>query len=569
MLKQMKIGKKLILTFILVAFLASVSGITSMFLLSNTNRQYSYALTNYGFSQGDIGNTMCALLQMQIAVRDYINMDNKDNEQVKQEMNLYSVQINEYMKKIEKSLETDSEKQLYSDITAELDAYLKKCNDIVGLKTADNSLQTTLVDELDPVFDGIYQDFQSLMGENVSVGNQLSEEMTNRERLFMLVNITLVVVALLFSVIIALAIAKSITNPLKEIENAAKKMAEGDLGVDIAYHSNNEMGNVCDSLRKTIQTLHTYIMDIQRGLSEVASGNFNIVPVADYKGDFVSLRDSIGIIITSLSETLSQINESAQLVSNGSEQFAGGAQALSQGAVHQASSIQELAAAINEISGQIQSAAENAADASQKAEVVGQEAAESNRRMQEMLAAMNEINNQSTEIGKIIKTIEDIAFQTNILALNAAVEAARAGAAGKGFAVVADEVRNLAGKSAEASKNTATLIEGSISAVKTGLQLANDTATVLEDVVDDIQAVAEKVDKISDASKGQARFISRVTEGIDDISSVVQTNSATAQQSAAASEELSGQAQILKHLVGKFVLNENIEAMKAMITPHK
>ena len=243
----------------------------------------------------------------------------------------------------------------------------------------------------------------------------------------------------------------------------------------------------------------------------------------------------------------------------GAEQVSSGAQTLSQGATEQASTIEELAATISEISQQINDTAQNAAQASDHMNTVGSEAEESKRRMQKMLGAIGDIKNSADEIGKIIKTIEDIAFQTNILALNAAVEAARAGSAGKGFAVVADEVRNLANKSQEASKSTSVLIENALQAVANGTSIADETAQSLVSVVEGVDGVRETIELISGASNEQAIAISQVTQGIDQVSSVVQTNSATAEESAAASEELSGQAQMLKELVSQFRLAENTD----------
>jgi len=248
------------------------------------------------------------------------------------------------------------------------------------------------------------------------------------------------------------------------------------------------------------------------------------------------------------------MSQSSEQVSSGSEQVSNGAQALAQGATEQASSIEELSATITEIASNVKLNATSAADASIKVNHVSSELDVSNQNMQDMIAAMSKISDSSSQIGKIIKAIEDIAFQTNILALNAAVEAARAGAAGKGFAVVADEVRNLASKSAEAANNTTALIENSIKEVENGTKIADQTATALKKVVLEATAVSNTVTLISQASNEQANSINQITLGVDQISSVVQTNSATAEESAAASEELSGQAQILKSLVGKFKL---------------
>lgn len=277
---------------------------------------------------------------------------------------------------------------------------------------------------------------------------------------------------------------------------------------------------------------------------------------AEYRGAFEQIGSSMKRITENLNTVMCEIRQSSDQVSSGSDQVSSGAQALSQGATEQASAVEELAATINEISTQVKETAENAVDAQKQMSTAEDETLTCNEQMREMILAMEEISHKSTEIGKIIKTIEDIAFQTNILALNAAVEAARAGTAGKGFAVVADEVRNPASKSAEASKNTSSLIEGSIAAVEKGTRIVNETAQSLSKVVDSSQAVSATVEKISDAASSQAASIEQVTQGIDQISSVVQTNSATAEESAAASEELSGQAQMLKNLVEQFKLKD-------------
>lgn len=379
--------------------------------------------------------------------------------------------------------------------------------------------------------------------------------------------IALVIATFVLTVFLAFYITKSLKKPILEIEIAAKQLSMGDLNAEITYESKDELGSLASSTRALVSNIKSIIKDMTRGLEELSRGNFDIAPVAEFMGDFVPLRDSIAIITVSLSDTLGQIGESADQVSSGSDQVSSGAQALSQGATEQASSIEELSATITEISQQITETARNAVEASERANNVGAEVGESNRRMKDMLSAMGEISSSSSEIGKIIKTIEDIAFQTNILALNAAVEAARAGAAGKGFAVVADEVRNLASKSAEASKNTAALIAGSLQAVENGTKIADETAQSLNQVVEGVQNVTVTIDRISSAAREQASAITQVTTGVDQISSVVQTNSATAEESAAASEELSGQASMLKELLGNFNLKKADTRKKSTRVP--
>ena len=378
--------------------------------------------------------------------------------------------------------------------------------------------------------------------------------------------IALVIVALIV-VIMNLYIRKSISTPVTKLCGVAKEIAEGNLSTDINVNPNNEIGDLADSLKEVQTNLQTYIMDISEHMEMLAAGDITHEITRDYVGDFASIKESINKIVSSLNNTLSSINTAAEQVNSGAEQVATAAQSLSQGATEQASSIEELAASINIISEKINANAADAVEASKRTNEAGMEMQEVNDRVNHLVSAMTEIKESSDQIQKIIKTIEDIAFQTNILALNAAVEAARAGVAGKGFAVVADEVRNLAGKSAEAAKNTTSLIESTVTAIEKGNTIVEEVAEKIVVVSESAGHVAEINNKISAASKDAANSIVQITVGVDQISSVVQTNSATSQESAAASEELSGQAQMLQQEISQFTLRDSYDSAPVSKTP--
>ena len=374
-----------------------------------------------------------------------------------------------------------------------------------------------------------------------------------------LVGIGLIILGIL---IIGAYIKRKVSAPLSSLSALAQTLEQGDLGLNqnqtmqVRIKSNDEIGVLSRSFDNTISRLRKYIGEISNMLEAIAGGDLTEQITQEYVGDFASIRASLNDILEKLNITMGQIVTSAEHVSNGADQMSIAAQALSQGSMEQTSAVEELEETMRSVTERVKQTAENAQRAQEQIGRIGGQLAEGNQKMQEMMTAMGEISSSSTEIEKIIKTIEDIAFQTNILALNAAVEAARAGTAGKGFAVVADEVRNLAAKSAEASRSTSTLIGHSIDAVNRGTQIADATAKQMESVVTGTHGIVETINGIATDVQTQAGAVEQIQNQIVQITSVVQTNSSTAEESAATSQELSAQANMLKQLVKTFHLRQ-------------
>ena len=567
-MKNLKIRAKLLITFMIVIFLFLITVIGAISGLQQNEERYSefyhvgYRITNKIMS-------MRRGLQVIGKNLGYITIEHNSAEaeeylaDIQEEIAL----LNENATWLAENLEGNREQLLTFGDEAERALAVK--NQVLEMAAVDVAkAQEMLLNEYQPLVEEAVKTLEQISNAAEADAENDYQNTVKLQSSLIVLQLSMAGVAFLCTILLCIYLTNSITKPAKELEVAAKKIVQGDFNIAVTYESRDELGSLAKTFKNMTVMLDGVISDASRLLKEMADGNFNVHTQKEeyYVGNFRGLLMSIRKLNLDLSTTLSQINHSADMVASGSGQMSNGAQALAQGATQQAASVQELAATITNISHQVKNTADNALEARDQSNTAGGKVEECNGQMQDMMTAMEEITRTSNEIGKIIKTIEDIAFQTNILALNAAVEASRAGVAGKGFAVVADEVRSLAGKSSEASKNTAELIESSIKAVARGTQIADSTAQSLLQVVDQVRTVSAKVDMIADAAEEQSGAIEQVTLGVDQISSVVQTNSATSEQSAAASQELSDQAEKLKSLVAKFILRAEYAGAQAAST---
>ena len=411
--------------------------------------------------------------------------------------------------------------------------------------------------EYKPLVDEQAEVVFDITNDQVALAEEEARKAEMIYRAALAVPISILIIAIIVCIYVTKKLIKRIVVPLTEIEQATHALSQGDFTSQITYDSADEFGNTCRSMQSSFTKLKEIFSEISTVLGALSRDDLTARVSSEFPGEMQGIVVSIDKLVDSLNKTMREIQEAAGQINASAGQVSSGAQALAQGTTEQASSVEELSARITEVSNQVKMNSENAGTASALATASGEVAQSTLENMNEMTSAMQEISLAAENIKKVIKVIDDIAFQTNILSLNAAVEAARAGSAGKGFAVVADEVRNLAGKSSEAVKSTTSLIESALDAVSHGEEIAERTHTAFEKLAEQVQKVVSTIGEISDASREQADAIQEITSGVDQISSVIQTNSATSQESAAASEELSGQANMLNSLVNRFRLSQS------------
>lgn len=562
-MKNLKISKKIICTFAVVLLLTFVLGVVSLISINNI----ASTSDNYvNISIPALSNLEEARRYIRIFQANILKAVCTDN---KADLDKYVEEINTdrgaFFSYLDSFLEYDPQ---FSDKVENIHTIM---DDAASIREGiiESSAKFTYEGNLE-AYSLYLNDYEPNLTEVTSILENLTTELGeaintryNNAQITKTFNIviivTVVVVAAVLVVVLTVILTKAIVPPITQIVDSMNLIANGllkEADGTITYHSKDEIGVLAHAARKVIRFFQNVLPSISDVCRNYGNGNFNCTceNYESYVGETSEIRDSLMYIRDNLSAALANVDQASNQLLSGAGEVASGAQSLAQGATEQASSIQELSETITSISDAIKENSENAAEASEKANAAGAEVQEVNTMMSELVSAMHEISEFSGETKKIVKTIEDIAFQTNILSLNAAIEAARAGAAGKGFAVVAEEVRNLAGKSAEAAKNTTRIIESTVNSIVSGNQLCAEVAEKMNKVGETAGKVTAINNKIADSSKKAADSIVKVTIGVDQISNVVQTNSATSEQSAAASEELSSQANMLKELVKKFSL---------------
>lgn len=551
-MKNRKVGSKILFSFIITLVLSLVMMCIAIRTILNIRSDY----TN--------------LLSTQVAITDAVQESESEVNAIARQLRDMALfgynpttasKIEDSITAIDESLQTIQ--KLYTGTDGLDDSYIQKVQDWQSAFTdIDNALQSgniTLAQQLiqtecTPKLEAAVEAGHSLMNQVTSEVTRVSDLAMSSSTRDIIILVILVVITAAVGISLNLYVVNSIVRPLRKAEEAVVAFSQGDLSHALEYESGDEIGGICDAVRTSQDILHNTIEDIVTITKNLADGNLSASTTQDYPGELAPIKENIEYLLSQLNDTMSSMLQAADQVAAGADQVSNGSQALAQGSTQQASAVEELSATINDLDHSAQENTHTAKTAKEKADQAADQVRVSNERMQEMRKAMGEILTGQKDIGKIIETIENIAFQTNILALNAAVEAARAGSAGKGFAVVADEVRNLASKSDSAAKQTKKLIESSMSAVERGGELAEDVDVNMQKTVEYASVAIEYMERLAERTIAEAEAIAQLTTGVDQISAVVQTNSATSEQSAAASQELSSQAVMMKQMVQHFRL---------------
>lgn len=564
--KNESIEKKLTVSIFKVSVIPTVAAVLGVIALIIISNRYSYALHNFGFAQGDIGKAMFEFADSRSSLRAAIGYDDQEAiDTVVAQHEEFKASFEESFAKIEETIVSADGRKTYDEIKSELDSYWKLDAEIMELgATTDRALcvqaQDRALGELAGPYNSIYSKLESLLNVKVNEGNSLSRTLTVIGWILVVVIVIVIAIAMVLSTKIGKKIAQKIASPLGQLGSRLKTFAEGDLTSPFPMvETGDEVEYMEKDATEMASHLNTIIYDIGEILGEMAGGNYTVKSKVSeqYTGDFKKLHESMRGLRDQMTETLLSIGDASNQVFAGSDELANASQSLAEGATDQANAVSEIHATISDITETMEQSAQSADESYIKAQEYADKADESRQEMNTMMTAMERINEASTKIGDIISEIESIAAQTNLLSLNASIEAARAGESGRGFAVVADQIRDLADQSAKAAVDTRDLIEASIREVSIGNSVADHASSAIESVVDGIKEIADFSKNLKVMMEEQAEAMRQAEIGINQISGVVQSNAATAEEASATSQELSAQAQMLDQLVGQFELIKN------------
>lgn len=563
--QDLKIREKLSKSYMQVIFIASISAIVGIGALLIMTRMYNHALTNYGFSQGDIGKAMTVFADARSDLRGAVGYDEEGIiKDLKEDYYVKQDSFNTYLAEVEKSMVTKDRRDAYNQILADLDGYWELSDELIEIgattdEAGSKEAQDRAVKELKPMYEAVYNDLKDLMIANVQKGDQLEAFLAVMEIIVVIIMIAVIILSVLSGRRLGNHIADGIAKPLQQMSERLKTFAEGDLDSEFPEHdAKDEVAEMIEMAREMADNLNVIISDSGRLLNEMADGNFAIATDHEerYTGKFNDLLVGLRNMNCKINDSLHQVEETAEQVSMGSGNMAEAAQSLAEGATEQAGAVEELQATIADITANVEHTAADLQKSHADARKYADDADRSRDQMRAMVEAMQRISESSMKIENIISELEDIASQTNLLSLNASIEAARAGEAGKGFAVVADQIRKLAEQSAASAVSTRELIEGSIHDVEDGNKAVALVSETLDEVIKGINAIADTSKSLSESSQSQATAMEQAEQGVNQISEVVQSNSAMAQETSATSEELSAQAETLDNLVKQFKLRE-------------
>ena len=563
MYKNLKIQERLKKCFTVVALLASIAGVIGAIMMLIISTQYKQALTNYGFSQGDIGKAMIVFADARSAARGVLGYDDENlTSQLLATHDEKKQKFEDYWATVAETCVTKEEKELYDEATALVNQYWEAEQKAIDLgkstdEDANLQAQQMMIDEVSPLYEQVYSLTADLLNANVNEGNSLEAKLSAMSIIFLIVIVAMIVFAFAQAMRMGSSIAKGIAVPLGELSDRFTTFAKGNLTDPFpVVDTQDEVADMINTANEMKETLKLVIADCGKHLADMASGNFDIRTDCPevYQGEFEKLLLAMRDMKDQMIVTLRSIEDASSQVSAGSTNLAEASQSLAEGATEQAGAVEELQATITSITENIEKAADQAHESYVQAKRYADEADNSRVQMTAMVDAMTRINETSKNIENIISEIEDIASQTNLLSLNASIEAARAGEAGRGFAVVADQIRQLAEQSTKSAVDTRELIEGSLEEIAEGNEAADKAAASIETVVEGIGKIAESSRNVSQVSRDQATAMEQAEQGVNQISEVVQANSATAQESSATSEELSAQAVSLDELISKYVL---------------